>query len=426
MIDKCLVITDTAGALTELCGISVLERLLRTLQRCGFRAATVFASDLEGIRAELDRPSPFRDRIAVEVEGSPTAGLREIANLSPNKAQLLVVVRGDNIFDDRLLRLLATQTKPVALIDSAPPPFLHQLVASAPGIDGGKFCGGAVLNKEWATAQAGSFEETIRKGMADGAISVVDVASLPPYSPEMRRALRPFWFPAPSPPRTRLAEEFILRSAQKGAQDLPSWIHAPIENFLISRLCKTSITPNLLTIFCNMVAWAVTILLASGQLGWGLAFALIVNVLDGLDGKQARVKVETTSGGKLEHWFDAVFEWSWWTALAYHFQISGRLPGAFWYLLLLLLAEGADGIAKGGVLLKTGKLIDELGPFERIVRLFGGRRNVYVWILTIGLLLGSPAKAFVVMAWWEAATAILHLPRAAWVFLRRKRSFSPP
>ena len=212
----------------------------------------------------------------------------------------------------------------------------------------------------------------------------------------------------------------LLSSVQKGAPDFPAWVHAPIENFLIARLCKTPITPNQLTLLCNVVAWVTTILFVTGRLFWGIALALIVGVLDGLDGKQARIKVETSKGGKLEHWFDAFFEWSWWTVLAYHFQTSGQLPGAFRYWLLLLLAEVLDGVAKGSVYFTCGKVIDELSPFERMVRLVGGRRNVYVWILTIGLFLGAPGKAFIVMAWLEVATALVHLPRAAWTVWLRK------
>jgi len=81
-------------------------------------------------------------------------------------------------------------------------------------------------------------------------------------------------------------------------------------------------------LLCNIVAWAVTVLFATGRLGWGLPLTLIVGVLDGLDGKQARLKMETTRTGKIEHWFDAVFEMSWWIALAWHFQASGQLPDA--------------------------------------------------------------------------------------------------
>src|SRR6476660_4117490 len=61
-----------------------------------------------------------------------------------------------------------------------------------------------------------------------------------------------------------------------------------------------------------------------------------------------------------------------------------RLPGIFRFpanchapsvLLLLLVAEGIDGFAKGSVNFTIGKLIDELKAFDRFVRLVGGRRN---------------------------------------------------
>jgi phosphatidylglycerophosphate synthase len=264
----------------------------------------------------------------------------------------------------------------------------------------------------------------LRSGLEDHSLSAVDVSAQPLYYLSMRRKLRPFWFPAPSPANRKLAKRVLFDSIQKGTLDIPAWFHAPIETFLVSRLCKTRITPNQLTLFCNGVAWIVTILLATGHLAWGLGLALVVGVLDGLDGKQARLKVETTKRGKIEHWFDAFFEISWWIAIAWHFRVSGQLPGALDYLLLLLVAEGIDGLAKGSVYFTTGRVIDELGAFERFVRLVGGRRNVYVWILTIGFLLGAPAKAFVVMAWLQVATAAVHLPIAIRNFIRNRHLFS--
>jgi phosphatidylglycerophosphate synthase len=216
----------------------------------------------------------------------------------------------------------------------------------------------------------------------------------------------------------------ILGAAQKGALDFPAWVHGPIETFLVSFLCKTRITPNQLTFLCNLVAWTATVLFATGQIGWGTGLALAVGILDGIDGKQARVKVETTKAGKLEHWFDTFFEVSWAVALAYWFARSGQLPGAFAYLLLLMVSEAIDGIAKAGIILTYGRLIDELSPLDRAIRFIGGRRNVYVWILAAGVLLGSASTAFVVIAWWEAATAAIHVPRAAWAIWARPYDFT--
>ena len=75
------------------------------------------------------------------------------------------------------------------------------------------------------------------------------------------------------------------------------------------------------------------------------------------------------------------------------------------------MAEGIDDFAKGSVNFTIGKLIDELKAFERFVRVVGGRRNIYVWILALGLILGTVAEAFKLIAWWEAVTAAV-LPGA--------------
>ena len=424
MVDASIILADGPAALGELCGISILERLLRTLQRCGIKRAIVLSTTPELISEHLAQPSWARAQIEVTVcnRESGLVTVDQIVGVWPKSAQFLLFVRGDAVFDIRLLRLLSTQSSTSALVDSAIPPELQSLVASGPNTSRGKFCGAALFLYEWAAAQSGSFDEVIANGLAQRTVAALDVAEQPLYYVTMRREIRPFWFHTPLPAYKKAAERVLFDSIQKGTQDIPALVHAPIENFLVSHLCQTSITPNQLTIFCNIVGWITTILFATGRLSWGIALALFVGVLDGLDGKQARIKVETSKGGKLEHWFDAFFEISWWTALAYYFQSSRQLPSAFYYLVLLLVAEATDLVAKGSVYFTCGKVIDELSSFERMVRLVGGRRNVYVWILTAGLFLGAPGKAFIVMAWLEVATAVVHLPRAAWVAWIRQRS----
>jgi len=430
MVTECVILADSPGALTELCGISTLERLLRTLQRSGIERATVLSSTPDAVAQELARSSWPRAQLKLSLRIRPAGPVRldQIVDVWPRDSgvtPLLFVIPADSVFDSRLLRLLISQDAPAALVDSGVRrSSLQTLIASAPDTARGKLCGPALLGYDWASSRDGLFEEAVRSGVERNNLAALDVSAQPLYYVSMRRKLRPFWFPAPSPANRKLAKRVLFDSIQKGTLDIPAWFHAPIETFLVSRLCKTRITPNQLTLLCNVVAWVVTILFATGRLGWGLALALIVGVLDGLDGKQARLKVETTQTGKIEHWFDAVFEMSWWIALAWHFQVSGQLPGAFAYLLLLLVAEGVDGLAKASVYFTAGKLIDELGAFERFVRLVGGRRNVYIWILTIGFLLGAPAKAFIAMTWLQVATAIVHLPSAIGNFIRNRHLFS--
>ena len=120
----------------------------------------------------------------------------------------------------------------------------------------------------------------------------------------------------------------------------------------------------------------------------------------------------------------------------YYSKCHGKLPlaGIFRFpanchapsvLLLLLVAEGIDGFAKGSVNFTIGKLIDELKAFERFVRLVGGRRNIYVWILALGLILGTVAGAFKLIACGEAVTAAVHLARVAWALWALRTQSAP-
>jgi phosphatidylglycerophosphate synthase len=429
MVNECVILADDPGALTELCGISTLERLLRTLQRCGITHATILSSTPDPIARELARPSWARAQLNVTLRARPSGvvTIEQIVDNWPHngaETPLLLIVPADCVFDPLLLRALVAKDSPAALVDSGVAPRIQALVASAPDSAQGKLCGPALLENDWASARNGSFGQVLRSGLEDHSLPAMDVSAQPLYYVSMCRKLRQFWFPAPSLSNRKLAERVLLDSIQKGPPDIPAWVHAPIETFLVSLLCKTPITPNQLTLFCNGVAWTVTILLLTGHLTWGLGLALIVGVLDGLDGKLARLKLETSKAGKLEHLFDAMFENSWWLALAWHLSVSAKLPDAFSYLGLLVGAEITNALARASIVRYYGKSICELAPFDRVFRLVGGRRNIYVWILALGLILGTVAGAFKLIAWWEAVTAAVHLARVAWALwaLRNQKS----
>jgi phosphatidylglycerophosphate synthase len=158
----------------------------------------------------------------------------------------------------------------------------------------------------------------------------------------------------------------------------------------------------------------VTILFASGHLGLGILVALAVGIIDGLDGKLARLKVETTEGGKLEHRLDSFFEVAWPFALAIHFFRAGELRAPFSLWLILTIAQAFDGIAKGFIYGAAERFMRPTNRLDQIVRLLGFRRNTFVWIMAIGVLLGAPANAFIVAVWLQIATTIVDLAQVAW------------
>ena len=148
-----IILADSPGALVEVCGISLLERHLRTLQRlgvtkvdCPLRPRRTF------IASHLARPSRHRAKVAVDLRAlahQVRRSVPQIANALPNDAKQFVVIRGDCLFDSRLLQLLDDQNAPAALVDSAPPASLESLVSAAGSTKRGRLCGAALLSREW-------------------------------------------------------------------------------------------------------------------------------------------------------------------------------------------------------------------------------------------------------------------------------------
>src|SRR5262249_18712890 len=143
--------------------------------------------------------------------------------------------------------------------------------------------------------------------------------------------------------------------------------------------------------------------------------ALTFGVVDGLDGKLSRVKVETTERGKWEHHLDYLIENSWWTAIAFHLWQSGQLPNAFYLLALLFGSHLLDEFVKRRAKMATGRLLDDVAPFDRAFRLIAARRNVYVWVMACGFLLGTFPQSYAIVCGWAAVTAAVHLVRSFWI-----------
>ena len=141
----------------------------------------------------------------------------------------------------------------------------------------------------------------------------------------------------------------------------------------------------------------------------------VFGVVDGLDGKLSRVKVETTKRGEWEHHVDSFVENSWWAAIAFHLWQVGQLPSAFYFLALLIGSHVLDGFGKRRAHRATGRRLDDVAPFDRAFRLIAARRNIYVWVLAGGFLLGAFPQSYVIICGWAAVTAAVHVMRSVWI-----------
>ena len=210
-------------ALIELCGVSLLERQLRILQRLGFDRATIVSDTPQEIRAATEPPSWARRDLAAQIISRGEFSSRDRALFLP----------GNIYCDARLIRALAASDSVGTLVDSAPPNELLPLLGNVKQGEHGFVSGAAV------TATYDSL----------GDVAAIDAAQVPSYIAGMRRTLRPVFFPAPSRELRRVAERIVLDTGQNGTLDIPAIVQSPIETWIMRWLCRTSITPNQISVF---------------------------------------------------------------------------------------------------------------------------------------------------------------------------------
>ena len=341
--------------------------------------------------------------------GSAAEPIRAALFLQQDHAERFLFVPANVYCDARLLAALGARDSSTALVDSNPPEFARNLIRNP--------CGPALITRNFLSALSPDtpFLNELTKKIDHAKIDIVDAAKEDDYIVSMRRHVRPLCFPAPRAQDRGLAERIILDAAQNGTLDFPAYVHAPIETAIVSRLCRTRITPNQITIAGLVIGFSATAAFAIGRVGLGILAALIFGVVDGLDGKLSRVKVETTKRGEWEHHVDTFVENSWWAAIAFHLWQVGQLPSAFYFLALLIGSHVLNGFAKRRARAATGRLLDDVGPFDRAFRLIAARRNIYIWVLAFGFLLDALPQTYVFICGWAALTAVVHLLRSVWI-----------
>jgi phosphatidylglycerophosphate synthase len=207
----------------------------------------------------------------------------------------------------------------------------------------------------------------------------------------------------------RVATKTLIRAAQKCALDLPALVLDPIfENRLVFWLCDTRITPNQVTLFTALLGACIAALFLHGWLRLGIVLAYAVEVLDGVDGKLARTKLQTSRLGELEHVLDFFMEHAWYLTITIFLVTSTQARHLWWVGAGLMASDLLDNLLYylGQVL--CGKQLDELGVFDRRFRLIAGRRNIYAWLFLFGFWAGLPVQIFVLALVWAVITVGVH------------------
>lgn len=371
-------------------GISLLERLLRQLSEPERVSSIIVLKP-----RDLPLPSPS-SRMRKRIEYEDAAGANAWEMMRDARGHLhdrFIVVAADLLIDERLLAWLTVQNADVMLSSRA-----SEQPETA-----------AFLRKESLNALSA---ESAR-------INVVAIDTMPTYWESMHGDVPYHLRRITSDRDADEAWPVLLDYIQRRTLELPAQYFDPFfENLIVRRLAPTSITANQVTLVTTVLGFAVAGLYLGGWLRLGVLLAIFVEVLDGVDGKLARITRTTSKAGEYEHILDFFYENSWWLALGWFLSTRGS-PSAWTAALIMVAFDLTDNIVYSIADVRWGRSVDNATPFLSRFRLIAGRRNIYTWMFIPGFFLGAAAFSFYLAVAWAGVTAAIH---ASWA-ITEARSF---
>src|SRR5436189_1488396 len=170
-----ILIADAPEALIELCGVNLLERLLRILQRLGFRRAIVFSTTPEIIEAKLAKRSCAREQVIIDLVPCAIGPLTAQLLLEQSPSERFLIVPANIYCDARLLAALCAKDSSATLVDSNPPEFARSLIRNP--------CGPALIAKDFLSAFSSTvpFCQQLKERIDNRKIDILDAAAADDY-----------------------------------------------------------------------------------------------------------------------------------------------------------------------------------------------------------------------------------------------------
>lgn len=209
----------------------------------------------------------------------------------------------------------------------------------------------------------------------------------------------------------RAAERALYGASYKGVTDVVTKYVWPEPALIVTRWCaRVGITPNPVTLTGTALMLLAFWLFWEGFFGLGLIAAWIMTFLDTVDGKLARVTLNSSKfGDVLDHGIDLVHPPFWYWAWAVGCAASGMalenqllVVGAIVAGYILQRGEEAIFVARWGMHIHVWQ------RFDSWLRLVTARRNPNLVILTVFALAGAPRAGLIAVAIWTVLCLIIH------------------
>jgi len=317
----------------------------------------------------------------------------------------VLIIRGDFIFDDRVLRSLSKEKNVILKMQVG----MRSIPVAA-----------HVEASVARSVQQGMQDEQFKEIPNLRTVTLEDLSGS--FSNELRKADHPYVLPLREDNRKEL-EEHLFSGSYKGVTDLVTKFCWPIPAQWATRFCALKgISPNQVTSLSLGLVILAGIFFSYGYFFLGLVFGWVMTFLDTVDGKLARVTVTSSKWGNIfDHGIDLIHPPLWylaWCLGLFSFSpilSSLTLESTCWVIVIgYILGRIVEGIFQwwlGGFVIFCWK------PFDSYFRLITARRNPNMIFLTGSILIGRPDLGLEAVAIWTVLSSLILLGRLVMALL---------
>jgi phosphatidylglycerophosphate synthase len=278
-----------------------------------------------------------------------------------------------------------------------------------------------------AFVEAGDFNDALAhlqdsQQEPGGRLQIISTQDMEAFDENLRRSAKPLLEPVNIERKAQL-ESRLYGNAYRGITDLVTKFLWPRPAKRVVHLCAhLHISPNMVTSLGLLLVLAACYLFLKGHYGWGLLAGWIMTFLDTVDGKLARVTIQSSKFGHLfDHAIDLIhppFWYIFWGMSLLEFQPLFGLELSQMNQ-AIVIAYIAGRAVEGLFPLLGSCSIFTWRPFDAWFRLITARRNPCLILLTMSLLAGRPDWGFVAVTAWSVLTSLVLVLRLLQAALTR-------
>ena len=278
------------------------------------------------------------------------------------------------------------------------------------------------IEAEQAADTIAHMQEPSRKIPAD--VTVISTDDLKSFDTNLRRSTKPLLEPVSQDRKSEL-ENKLYGNAYRGITDLVTKFVWPRPAKRVVGVCaRLGVTPNMVTTIGLLLVIAASFLFAHQYYALGLLAGWIMTFLDTVDGKLARVTINSSKFGHLyDHLIDLIHPPIWYiiwggSLVGFSGAMGLSLDQMSW---AIIIAYISGRLVEGFFQLLGSCEVFTWRPLDAWFRLITARRNPCMILLTISVLAGRPDWGFITVTFWTVLTTIILNLRLVYALVIRFR-----